>query len=257
MKGLEDARWEGFSANSKEAQMGTTIKEKKTEKLEKRRKRISDKRTENEAKNDKTEHGMEKHEVQKSKSIVKVKSQRLFIKFVKPGFSFIEQGKRKYQKLNSFALSFTIFEHVADCEELTDSAGEISAESAAYLGKVRHCRGITSITVNGKAAYELKGRFLDDLRENAFSGTNGEDAVEHIKYFLKIVDPIDLPNVANQEVLTNEGFLDLEKANNNDEHKFAKIFRIETNLFDYETPLFTKFNEFNYLLKIDTKFKII
>ncbi|GJW31029.1 hypothetical protein Tco_0047904 [Tanacetum coccineum] len=55
--------------------------------------------------------------------------------------------------------------------------------------------GITSITVNGKAAYELKGKFLDDLRDNAFSGTNGEDAVEHIKYFLKIVDPIDLPNI--------------------------------------------------------------
>ncbi|GKF23939.1 hypothetical protein Tco_0076261 [Tanacetum coccineum] len=53
---------------------------------------------------------------------------------------------------------------------------------------------ITSIMVNGKAAYELKGKFLNDLRENAFSGTNGEDAVEHIEYFLKIVDPIDLPN---------------------------------------------------------------
>nr|GEU75149.1 hypothetical protein [Tanacetum cinerariifolium] len=55
--------------------------------------------------------------------------------------------------------------------------------------------GITSITVNGKNAYELKGKFLDDLHNNTFSGTNGEYAVEHIEYFLKIVDPIDLPNV--------------------------------------------------------------
>nr|GEY98168.1 hypothetical protein [Tanacetum cinerariifolium] len=54
--------------------------------------------------------------------------------------------------------------------------------------------GTTSITVNEKNAYELKGKFLDDLHKNAFSGTKGEDAVEHIKYFLKIVDPIDLPN---------------------------------------------------------------
>ncbi|GKA53209.1 hypothetical protein Tco_0746524 [Tanacetum coccineum] len=60
--------------------------------------------------------------------------------------------------------------------------------------------GITSITVNGKNAYELKGKFLDDLRENAFSGTNGEDAVEYIESFLKIVNPIDLPNV-NQDKL--------------------------------------------------------
>ncbi|GJW46388.1 hypothetical protein Tco_0078034 [Tanacetum coccineum] len=53
----------------------------------------------------------------------------------------------------------------------------------------------TSITVNGKAAYELKGKFLDDLHDNGFSRTNGEDAVKYIEYFLKIVDPIDLPNV--------------------------------------------------------------
>ncbi|GJX51779.1 reverse transcriptase domain-containing protein [Tanacetum coccineum] len=59
---------------------------------------------------------------------------------------------------------------------------------------------ITCITVNGKNAYELKGKFLDDLHKNAFCGTNGEDAVEHIEYFLKIVDLIDLPNV-NQDKL--------------------------------------------------------
>ncbi|GJS66663.1 hypothetical protein Tco_0681227 [Tanacetum coccineum] len=60
--------------------------------------------------------------------------------------------------------------------------------------------GITSITVNGKNVYELEKKFLDDLHKNAFSGTHGEDAVEHIEYFLKIVDPINLPNV-NQDKL--------------------------------------------------------
>ncbi|GJX45964.1 hypothetical protein Tco_0262640, partial [Tanacetum coccineum] len=60
--------------------------------------------------------------------------------------------------------------------------------------------GITSITVNEKNTYELKGKFLDDLHKNVFSGTQGEDAVKHIKYFLKIIDPIDLPYV-NQDKL--------------------------------------------------------
>ncbi|GJR92985.1 hypothetical protein Tco_0265159 [Tanacetum coccineum] len=54
---------------------------------------------------------------------------------------------------------------------------------------------ITSITVNGKNAYELKGKFLDDLHNNSFSGTNRKDAVEHIEYYLKIINPIKLPNV--------------------------------------------------------------
>ncbi|GJU98758.1 hypothetical protein Tco_1328029 [Tanacetum coccineum] len=67
-------------------------------------------------------------------------------------------------------------------------------------GQADYYLGITSITVNGKNAYELKGKILDDLHKNAFSGTNGEDAVEHIKFFLKIVDLIDLPNV-NQDKL--------------------------------------------------------
>ncbi|GKF23792.1 hypothetical protein Tco_0076114, partial [Tanacetum coccineum] len=59
---------------------------------------------------------------------------------------------------------------------------------------------ITSITVNGKNAYELKGIFLDDLHNNAFSGANREDAVENIEYFFRIFDPIDLPNL-NQDKL--------------------------------------------------------
>ncbi|GJS79688.1 hypothetical protein Tco_0729569 [Tanacetum coccineum] len=172
--------------------------------------------------------------------------------------------------------------------------------------------GITSITVNGKNAYELKGKFLDDLQKNAFSGTHREDTVEHIEYFLKIVDPIDLPNV-NQDKLrvvvfpisfardawrwfdgikgsitsSKTGWPQilyttklwiyslkelcgttgswgvtklsqqmkklpiLRKLITMMNKKSMKFFRIETNLFDYETPLCEKFKEFNYLLKID------
>ncbi|GJZ69202.1 hypothetical protein Tco_0632752 [Tanacetum coccineum] len=76
----------------------------------------------------------------------------------------------------------------------------ISNEFTSFSRKSIQKLGITSITVNGKNAYELKGKFLDDLHKNAFSGANEEDAVEHIEYFLKIVDPIDLPNV-NQDKL--------------------------------------------------------
>ncbi|GJT46634.1 hypothetical protein Tco_0955349 [Tanacetum coccineum] len=194
----------------------------------------------------------------------------------------------------------------------------------------------------------LKGKFLDDLLGNVFSGTNGEDTVEHIEYFLKIVNPIDLPNVnyerlrivvfpislvgnaskwfdefkglittwvyltelffgkyyppsctgritmtkairdlnnstfekwlalkfANhmmmdpftkkvlwdvwkksddQEGVVDEGFSDVKEANNDDEYETVEIFRIETNLFNYEAPLCTEFKEFNFLLKVDPK----
>ncbi|GJT93950.1 hypothetical protein Tco_1082795 [Tanacetum coccineum] len=44
--------------------------------------------------------------------------------------------------------------------------------------------------------------------------------------------------------LTDEEFFD-----NKDE--IAEVFRIETNIFNYETPICSAFNEFNYLLKVD------
>nr|GEX36974.1 hypothetical protein [Tanacetum cinerariifolium] len=151
--------------------------------------------------------------------------------------------------------------------------------------------GITCVTINGKRAYELKGKFLNDFLDNAFSGTNGEDGVKHIEYFLKIVDLINLLSVNHERLrlatfpislignaskwfdeikakqdptdttfeewnidhngVIDDGFSDLEGANNDDEQEIDEIFIIETNLFNYETSLCTKFNEFNYLLKVD------
>ncbi|GKC66176.1 hypothetical protein Tco_1098774 [Tanacetum coccineum] len=54
-----------------------------------------------------------------------------------------------------------------------------------------------------------------------------------------------------QEGFANKEFFDVEKANNDYEQETTEICRIETNLFDYETPLCTKFNKFNFLLKVD------
>ncbi|GJV57150.1 hypothetical protein Tco_1458155 [Tanacetum coccineum] len=89
---------------------------------------------------------------------------------------------------------------MADKEKKSTMKGFATNDQADYYS------GITSITVNRKNAYELKGKFLDDLHKNAFIGTNGEDVVEHIEYFLKIIDPIDLLNV-NQDKLRVVVFL--------------------------------------------------
>ncbi|GJX75741.1 hypothetical protein Tco_0322552 [Tanacetum coccineum] len=94
---------------------------------------------------------------------------------------------------------------------------------------------IASIMVNGKNAYELKGKFLDDLHNNAFSGALW-----------------DYWKLGSDEIKpTNEKTFDLEVTNWDDEQEIGEIFRIETKLFDYETPMCENFIEFNYLLKID------
>ncbi|GJR12154.1 hypothetical protein Tco_0794806 [Tanacetum coccineum] len=114
--------------------------------------------------------------------------------------------------------------------------------------------GITSIMINGKNAYELKGKFLDDLHKNDFSGTHREDAF----VYYKTIDIFtkgalwDYWKLGSDEIEpTNEETANLEETNHDDEQEIGEILRIETNLFDYETPLCEKFKEFNYLLKID------
>ncbi|GJX34441.1 hypothetical protein Tco_0245998 [Tanacetum coccineum] len=57
----------------------------------------------------------------------------------------------------------------------------------------------------------------------------------------------------DEVILSNEEVSDLKDTNNNDEHEIAEIFRIETNLFDYETPLCMEFKELNYLFKVDAE----
>ncbi|GJR14626.1 hypothetical protein Tco_0797278 [Tanacetum coccineum] len=160
---------------------------------------------------------------------------------------------------------------------MADKGKKSSMETFAPNNKEDYYSGITSIIVNGKNAYELKGKFLDDLHNNAFSGTNGKDTVEHIEYYLKIIDLIKLPNVDHDKLRvviflislaggarrwfdkTKESITcwvfddessDLEDYWS-DKEEIAKKFKIETNVFDNETPLCLAFNEFNYLLKVD------
>nr|GEW12658.1 ribonuclease H-like domain-containing protein [Tanacetum cinerariifolium] len=78
--------------------------------------------------------------------------------------------------------------------------GDITMKELLTKDQANYYYEITSITVNGKAAYELKGKFLNDLCDKAFSETNREDSIEHIEYFLKIVGLIDLPHVKYEEL---------------------------------------------------------
>ncbi|GKE46505.1 hypothetical protein Tco_1477763 [Tanacetum coccineum] len=83
---------------------------------------------------------------------------------------------------------------------MADKGKKSSIETFTPNDKADYYSGITSITVNGNNAYELKGKFLDDLHSNAFNGTNRKDAVENIKYYLKIIDPIKLPIVNHDKL---------------------------------------------------------
>ncbi|GKC95260.1 hypothetical protein Tco_1160702 [Tanacetum coccineum] len=164
---------------------------------------------------------------------------------------------------------------------MADKGKKSSMEIFVPNDEVDYYFGITSITVIGKNAYEVKRKFLEDLHNNAFSGTNGKDTIEHIEYYLKIIDTIKLPNVDHDKLrvivfpislaggIFTKGALwdywkmgggeiqisDNESSDHeeywSDKEETTEIFNIETNVFEYETPLCLVFNEFNYLLKVD------
>ncbi|GKC64426.1 hypothetical protein Tco_1097024 [Tanacetum coccineum] len=73
-------------------------------------------------------------------------------------------------------------------------------------------------------------------------GDDSEQRVSHEADDDTGYDPSDIKGDDKVE-LTNEEF-------SNNEYEVAEVFRIDTNIFDFETPMCKSFKEFNYLLDI-------
>ncbi|GJS01197.1 hypothetical protein Tco_0317705 [Tanacetum coccineum] len=99
---------------------------------------------------------------------------------------------------------------------MADKGKKSSMELFAPNDKADYYSGITSITVNGKNAYELKGKFLALIAQSMLFRWKqyGKDASDK-------------------------------------EGETVKFFKIETDVLDDETPICLAFNEFNNLLKVD------
>ncbi|GJS54804.1 hypothetical protein Tco_0628166 [Tanacetum coccineum] len=143
-----------------------------------------------------------------------------------------------------------------------------------------------------KSFLEIQGTFLMKIRDNTFIGIIRENAFEHIDNFLEVVRPLKIKGVSQGRfrlsvfpislvgiasewfkkdcigsVTTWENLVEnfiqkfyqlfdnheeIETNEDDDPDDIAKNFKIKDNLFDFETPLCKAFNEFNYLLKINT-----
>ncbi|GJZ20044.1 hypothetical protein Tco_0556634 [Tanacetum coccineum] len=99
---------------------------------------------------------------------------------------------------------FSIFRtNPTDCLSLvSEYSEEEEAEAMAktmeqYMSKTRtdYGSGVARPKIDNKDQFELKAQFLKELRENTFSGSDNEDANEHIQKFLEIVDLFHVPNI--------------------------------------------------------------
>ncbi|GJV77063.1 hypothetical protein Tco_1508647 [Tanacetum coccineum] len=112
-----------------------------------------------------------------------------------------------------------------------------------------------------KCIVEIQGTFLVKIRDDAFNGNVWENAFKHIDKFLKVVGPIKINGLTQDRFRVSVFPVSLagaakeeteEDDNPHETDNVLEIFKIEGNLFDFETPLCKAFYEFNYLLKIDT-----
>ncbi|GKB04199.1 zf-CCHC domain-containing protein [Tanacetum coccineum] len=72
-----------------------------------------------------------------------------------------------------------------------------------HMSKTRtdYGSGVARPKIDNKDQFELKGQFLKELRENTFSGSDKEDANEHIEKVLEIVDLFHVPNITMDQLM--------------------------------------------------------
>ncbi|GJW16017.1 hypothetical protein Tco_0020150 [Tanacetum coccineum] len=97
------------------------------------------------------------------------------------------------------------FDHNFDIEEQSEEGErETVAETMEqYMSKTRenYGSGITRPTINQDTPFELKGQFLKELCDNTFSGSEHEDANEHIEKVLEIVNLFHIPIVTQDQIM--------------------------------------------------------
>ncbi|GKE59685.1 hypothetical protein Tco_1498870 [Tanacetum coccineum] len=107
-------------------------------------------------------------------------------------------SKKHFKSLSLDELRSLDFNLLSDKEYSEEEEEEAMAETMEqYMSKTRtdYGSGVARPKINNKDQFELKGKFLKELRENTFSGSDNEDANEHIEKVLKIVDLFYAPNI--------------------------------------------------------------
>ncbi|GJZ57571.1 retrovirus-related pol polyprotein from transposon TNT 1-94 [Tanacetum coccineum] len=107
---------------------------------------------------------------------------------------------------NLVELNSPEFDQLSEIEEHIEEeeATEIMAETMEqYMSKTRgdYGSGVTRPKINQDTHFELKGQFLKELRDNTFSGSELEDANEHIEKVLEIVDLFYIPKVTQDQIM--------------------------------------------------------
>ncbi|GJV68272.1 reverse transcriptase domain-containing protein [Tanacetum coccineum] len=139
---------------------------------------------------------------------------KLYTPYKDPEREF-RSSKKHFKSLSLDELRSPDFNLLSDKEYSEEEEEEAMAETMEqYMSKTRtdYGSGVARPKIDNKDQFELKGQFLKELRENTFSGSDNEDANEHIEKVLKIVDLFHVPNITVDQLMLRVFHISLTRA---------------------------------------------
>ncbi|GJS99061.1 hypothetical protein Tco_0820231 [Tanacetum coccineum] len=130
----------------------------------------------------------------------------LFTPFEEPEQEF-RSSRRHFKTLSLDELRSPDFNLFSDQKYSEEEVAETMAETMEqHMSKTRadYGSGVARPKIKDKDNFKLKGLFLKELRTNTFSGSDHEDANEHIEKVLEIVDLFHIPNITINQVMLRE-----------------------------------------------------
>ncbi|GJV50386.1 hypothetical protein Tco_1440598 [Tanacetum coccineum] len=127
----------------------------------------------------------------------------LFTPYKEPEREF-RSSRRHFMTISLDELRSPNFNLLSDKEYSKEQEAEAMAETMEqYMSKTRtdYGSGVARPKFDNKDQFELKGQFLKELQENTFSGSDNEDANEHIEKVLEIVDLFHVPNITEDQLI--------------------------------------------------------
>ncbi|GKD04282.1 homeodomain-like protein, partial [Tanacetum coccineum] len=141
--------------------------------------------------------------------VTRSSTNELFTPYKEPKQEF-QSSRRHLKTLILDELRSPDFNLLSDEEYSEEKEEEEMAETMEqYMSKTRtdYGSGVTRPKIYNKDQLELKGQFLEELQENTFSGSDSEDANEHIEKVLEIVDLFYVPNIIIDQLMLQEVIL--------------------------------------------------
>ncbi|GJU21977.1 hypothetical protein Tco_1155319 [Tanacetum coccineum] len=139
----------------------------------------------------------------------------LFIPYKEPEREF-RSSRRHFKTLSLDESRSSDFNLLSDLEYSKEEVAETMAETMEqYMSKTRADYGsrVARPKIEDKDNFELKGQSLKELRTNTFSGSDHEDANEHIEKVLEIVDLFHIPNITIDQVMLRAFLISTETSN--------------------------------------------